>query len=87
MGERAVLASGVILTGGVSVYDLVKEKIYKGSKTLPLIVPPGAVVVSGARPASGDFASEHQLSLYTPVIVKYRDQKTNAATALEGILR
>lgn len=87
VSEGAVLASGVILTGGVSVYDLVKEKVYRGSNTLSLTVPPGAVVVSGARPASGHFASEHQLSLYTPVIVKYRDQKTNAVTALEDILR
>ena len=85
--SRVVLAPGVILTGGTAVYDLVREKIYRKTAEAPLTIPSGAVVVPGARPASGEFAAKHNLSLYTPVIVKYRDEKTNAATRLEDYLR
>jgi 2,3,4,5-tetrahydropyridine-2-carboxylate N-succinyltransferase len=85
--ERAVLAPGVLLTGGTAVYDLVKGQVYRKTAESPLTIPPGAVVVPGARPASGDFAAKNQISLYTPVIVKYRDEKTDAATMLEEALR
>ncbi len=87
--QRAVLAAGVILTGSSAVYDLVKSSVYRADPATgrPLVIPAGAVVVMGARPASGDFAREHNLSLTTPVIVKYRDDKTDAKTALEGALR
>jgi 2,3,4,5-tetrahydropyridine-2-carboxylate N-succinyltransferase len=85
--ERAVLAPGVLLTGGTAVYDLVRGEVYRRSPQSPLTIPPGAVVVPGSRPAAGDFASKHGVSLYTPVIVKYRDEKTDAATMLEGALR
>jgi 2,3,4,5-tetrahydropyridine-2,6-dicarboxylate N-succinyltransferase len=85
--SRAVLAPGVILTGGTAVYDLVREKVYRKTSEAPLTIPSGAVVVPGARPASGDFASKHNVSLYTPVIVKYRDEKTDASTMLEQALR
>lgn len=85
--ERAVLAPGVLLTGGTAVYDLVKEQIYRKTADAPLTIPPGAVVVPGSRPASGDFAAKNHVSLYTPVIVKYRDEKTDAATMLEDALR
>ena len=87
VGERAVLASGVVLTGGVSVYDTVKGLVYRRTDADPLTIPAGAVLVSGSRPASGEFAREHRLSLYAPVIVKYRDEKTDASTSLEDILR
>ena len=87
ISERAVLASGVVLTGGVSVYDTTKGAVYQRTDSIPLIVPSGAVVVAGSREASGEFAREHKLSLYTPIIVKYRDEKTNASTSLEDILR
>lgn len=85
--ERAVLAPGVILTGGTAVYDLVKEQVYRKTAEQPLTIPAGAVVVPGSRPASGAFAAKHQVSLYAPVIVKYRDDKTDAATMLEDALR
>jgi 2,3,4,5-tetrahydropyridine-2,6-dicarboxylate N-succinyltransferase len=85
--ERAVLAPGVLLTGGTAVYDLVKGQIYRKTAEAPLTIPPGAVLVPGSRPATGDFAAKNQISLYTPVIVKYRDEKTDAATMLEDALR
>src|SRR5947209_4534176 len=85
--SRAVLAPGVILTGGTAVYDLVRNQIYRKAADTPLIIPSGAVVVPGSRPATGDFAARHQVSVYAPVIVKYRDEKTDAATTLEEGLR
>jgi 2,3,4,5-tetrahydropyridine-2-carboxylate N-succinyltransferase len=85
--ERAVLAPGVLLTGGTAVYDLVRGEIYRKTPDAPLTIPAGAVVVPGSRPASGEFALKHQVSLYAPVIVKYRDEKTDAATMLEQALR
>lgn len=88
--RRAVLATGVVLTGSTPIYDLVNGKIISGSSTEePLIVPEGAVVVAGSRSVAhkSDFARESGLSLYTPVIIKYRDEKTDARTALEGALR
>jgi 2,3,4,5-tetrahydropyridine-2-carboxylate N-succinyltransferase len=85
--SKAVLAAGVVLTRGTPVYDLVKETVYKGSADAPLEIPAGAVVVPGARAVKGDWGGEQGLSLQTPVIVKYRDEKTDLATALEGWLR
>ncbi len=85
--ERAVLAPGVILTAGTAVYDLVRREVYRRTPDTPLTIPPGAVVVPGSRKASGDFAEQHQVSLYAPVIVKYRDEKTDASTMLEEALR
>ena len=85
--RRAVLASGVILTRGTPVYDLVKERVIKGSAGQPLEIPEGAVVVPGARAIASDWGQEQALSLQTPVIVKYRDDKTDLSTALEGWLR
>jgi len=87
VGRRAVLAPGVQLTSATPLYDLVRGEVYRSTPGKPLSVPPGAVVVPGTRPASGDFATEHGLQLYAPVIVKYRDEKTDAATALEEVLR
>lgn len=85
--ERAVLAPGVLLTGGTAVYDLVKGLVYRKTADSPLTIPPGAVLVPGSRPASGEFAVKNGISLYAPVIVKYRDEKTDAATMLEDALR
>jgi 2,3,4,5-tetrahydropyridine-2-carboxylate N-succinyltransferase len=85
--KRAVLAAGVILTRGTPVYDLVKERVIKGSADTPLEIPEDAVVVPGARAVSSGWGAEHKLSLQTPVIVKYRDEKTDVATALEAWLR
>ena len=85
--SRAVLASGVILTRGTPVYDLVNETIHRASADGPLVIPAGAVVVPGSRPASTAWAQEFGLSIATPIIVKYRDDRTDAATALEDYLR
>ena len=85
--RRAVLGAGVILTGSTPVYDLVNQKIYRKSSGEPLIIPEGAVVIPGNRHIEQPFAREHKLSIYAPIILKYRDEKTDAATALEESLR
>jgi 2,3,4,5-tetrahydropyridine-2-carboxylate N-succinyltransferase len=87
--RRAVIAAGVVLTGSTPVYDLVGGTIHRGDPGAgrPLVIPEGAVVVMGSRPASGAFAREHGVSLATPVVVKVRDAGTDARTALEGDLR
>jgi 2,3,4,5-tetrahydropyridine-2,6-dicarboxylate N-succinyltransferase len=87
VGTRAVLGAGVVLTRGTKLFDLVHRRIIESSGDTPLVVPPGAVVVMGSRPASGAFAQQHQLQTATPIIVKYRDDKTDAKTALESALR
>ena len=87
VGRRAVLASGVILTGSVTVYDLPRQATYRKTADRPLRIPEGAVVVPGSRRLADAFAERQGLGLYTPVIVKYRDEKTDAATALEEALR
>lgn len=85
--ERAVLASGTIITGSTPVFDLVRGEIYRRSGEDPVEIPAGAVVVPGSRTIQNDKAREWGLSLYAPVIVKYRDEKTDAATQLEEALR
>jgi len=85
--RRAVIGAGVILTGSTPVYDLVKGAIYRRTATRPLMIPEGAVVIQGSRHIDGDFARQHHIAIYTPVIIKYRDEKTDAATALEEGLR
>lgn len=85
--SRVVLAAGTILTGSTPVYDLVHGRVYQRSETAPLEIPAGAVVVPGARAAKGKLAAEWGLSLYTPVIIKYRDEKTDRSVRLEDYLR
>lgn len=85
--RRAVLAAGVILTGSTPVYDVVKKDVYRKSDTAPLTIPENAVVVPGARGLKDEWATSQQLSAYTPIIIKYRDEKTDAATVLEQGLR
>lgn len=85
--ERAVLGAGVVLTRGTPVFDLVREEIYRATPERPLEIPANAVVVPGARQVSGTWGRRQNLSLVTPVIVKYRDARTDAATALEESLR
>jgi len=85
--ERAVLAAGTILTGSTPVYDLAREKIYQRTPNAPLEIPAGAVVVPGSRSVRGDCGQAWGLSLYAPVIVKYRDEKTERAVQLEDYLR
>ena len=87
VGRRAVLAPGVQLTSATPLFDLAKETVYRSQPREPLSVPEGAVVVPGTRPANGGFADEHGLQLYAPIVVKYRDEKTDAATVLEEVLR
>ncbi|MCP9493795.1 MAG: 2,3,4,5-tetrahydropyridine-2,6-dicarboxylate N-succinyltransferase [Pyrinomonadaceae bacterium MAG19_C2-C3] len=85
--QKAILAAGVILTGSTPVYDLVREKVYRREEGKPLEIPSGAVVVPGARSVKSVWGMEHNLSLYAPVIVKYRDARTDAAAQLEDYLR
>ena len=85
--ERAVLAAGTILTGSTPVYDLAREKIYQRTPEAPLEIPAGAVVVPGSRNVRGEAGKAWGLSLYAPVIVKYRDEKTERAVQLEDYLR
>lgn len=85
--ERAVIGTGVILNGSTPVYDIPGNAVYRKTAESPLVIPAGAVVVAGSRRIKGDFAEEHGLSIYTPVIIKYRDARTDSATALEEALR
>jgi len=87
VGHRAVIGAGVILTKSSRVYDLVNECTISASEGVPLQIPANAVVVAGSRKIKGQFAEEHGLSLNAPIIVKYRDDKTDAKTALEHSLR
>lgn len=85
--EKVVLASGVILTRSTPVFDLVKGEILKSTAEKTLEIPAGAVVVQGSRQITSGFGKENGLSLYAPIIVKYRDEKTEASTKLEDYLR
>jgi 2,3,4,5-tetrahydropyridine-2-carboxylate N-succinyltransferase len=85
--HRAVLGSGVILTRSTPVYDMVRGQVYTATDEDPLIVPEGAVVVAGSRGVTRGKGKEWGLALYTPVIVKYRDEKTDARVQLEDWLR
>jgi len=85
--RRAVLGSGVILNGSTTVYDLVREQIYGATDGNPVIIPEEAVVVPGSRAISHAAGLRWSLSLYTPIIVKYRDAKTNERVQLEGLFR
>jgi 2,3,4,5-tetrahydropyridine-2,6-dicarboxylate N-succinyltransferase len=85
--KRAVIAAGTVLTGSTPVYDLVKGEVIKPAADRPLIVPEGAVVVPGARAVAGGKGPEWGLSLATPVIVKYRDSRTDTRTELEAWIR
>ncbi len=85
--SRAVLAAGTILTRGTPVYDLVTGEVLKATPEMPLIIPAGAVVVPGSRAVTRGKGAEWGLSVYSPVIVKYRDEKTDLSTALEDLLR
>jgi 2,3,4,5-tetrahydropyridine-2-carboxylate N-succinyltransferase len=84
---RAVLAAGTVLTGSTPVYDLVRGDVIRPTADQPLVIPEGAVVVPGARAATVGKGAEWGLSLATPVIVKYRDSRTDTRTELEAWIR
>jgi 2,3,4,5-tetrahydropyridine-2-carboxylate N-succinyltransferase len=84
---RAVLAAGTILTRGTPVYDLPNNQILKATPDMPLIIPAGAVVVPGSRAITKGPGKDLNLSVYTPIIIKYRDEKTDLSTTLEDLLR
>ena len=84
---RAVLGAGTILTRSTPLYDLVKEEVYRSADDRPLEVPNGAVVVPGSRAVNKGKAKDWLISLYAPVIVKYRDEKTERGVELEDWLR
>jgi 2,3,4,5-tetrahydropyridine-2-carboxylate N-succinyltransferase len=85
--RRAVIAAGTVLTGSTPVYDLVRGEVIRPSSDRPLVVPEGAVVVPGARSVTAGRGPEWGLSLATPVIVKYRDSRTDTRTELEAWIR
>src|SRR6476660_1447301 len=85
--ERAVLAPGTLLTGGTAVFDLVHDRVYRREGDRPLEIPAGAVVVPGTRPVRSGPGEREGIGLYAPVIVKYRDEKTETAVRLEDLLR
>jgi 2,3,4,5-tetrahydropyridine-2-carboxylate N-succinyltransferase len=85
--RRAVLGTGTILNRSTPVYDLVRETVHRATDDQPLIIPEEAVVVAGSRAVSSGKGKEWGISLYTPVIVKYRDSKTDARIQLEDLLR
>src|ERR1700748_217529 len=85
--SRAVLAAGTVLTRGTPVYDLVRGEVYKAAADTPLIIPEGAVVVPGSRSITTNKGKDWGLAVATPVIVKYRDEKTDLSLALEDLLR
>ena len=85
--KRAVIAAGTVLTRGTPVYDLVKGEVYKATAESPLVIPEGAVVVPGSRTVTKGKGAEWGLSVAAPVIVKYRDEKTELSLVLEDVLR
>jgi 2,3,4,5-tetrahydropyridine-2-carboxylate N-succinyltransferase len=85
--RRAVLGSGVILNASTAVYDLVREQIYTATDCSPLVIPEEAVVVPGSRAISHPAGQRWNLSLYSPIIVKYRDAKTNERVQIESLFR
>jgi 2,3,4,5-tetrahydropyridine-2-carboxylate N-succinyltransferase len=85
--RRAVLGTGTILNRSTPVYDLVREQIYTATDDEPLVIPEDAVVVAGSRAVTRGKGKDWGISLYTPIIVKYRDSKTDAKIQLEDLLR
>ncbi len=85
--SRAVLGTGTILNRSTPVYDLVRETVYRATDDVPLVIPEEAVVVAGSRAITAGKGREWGISLYTPIIIKYRDEKTDAKIQLEDLLR
>jgi 2,3,4,5-tetrahydropyridine-2-carboxylate N-succinyltransferase len=85
--RRAVLGTGTILNASTPVYDIVRDQILTATTDSPLVIPEGAVVVPGSRAITKPAAQKHNLSLYTPIIIKYRDEKTDSRIQLEDLIR
>jgi 2,3,4,5-tetrahydropyridine-2-carboxylate N-succinyltransferase len=85
--KNAVLGTGTILNQSTPVYDLVRGEVYRASDEQPLVIPEGAVVIAGSRAVTSGPGKDWGISIYTPVIVKYRDEKTGARIQLEDLLR
>ncbi|HVJ08150.1 MAG TPA: 2,3,4,5-tetrahydropyridine-2,6-dicarboxylate N-succinyltransferase [Acidisarcina sp.] len=85
--KKAVLAAGTILTRGTPVYDVVNGEVLRATADKPLVIPEGAVVVPGSRSIAKGKGAQWDLNVYTPVIVKYRDEKTELSLVLEDLLR
>lgn len=85
--KQAVLGTGTILNRSTPVYDLVRGEVYRATDEQPLVIPEGAVVVAGSRAVSSGPGKDWGISIYTPVIVKYRDEKTGSRIQLEDLLR
>jgi 2,3,4,5-tetrahydropyridine-2,6-dicarboxylate N-succinyltransferase len=85
--RRAVLGTGTVLNRSTPVYDLVRGEVYTATDESPLVVPEAAVIVAGSRQIASGKGKEWGISLYTPVVVKYRDERTDAKIQLEDLLR
>ena len=85
--RRAVLGTGTILNGSTPVYDLVRNTVYRATAEQPLVIPEEAVIVAGSRAVTNSPGKEWGISVYTPVIVKYRDARTDSRIQLEDLLR
>jgi 2,3,4,5-tetrahydropyridine-2-carboxylate N-succinyltransferase len=87
VSAKAVIGAGTMITGSTPVYDLVHSTVYRKSEDMPLIIPPDAVVVPGSRPLTQGWGSEMGLSVQAPIIIKYRDKKTEKTIRFEDLLR
>jgi 2,3,4,5-tetrahydropyridine-2,6-dicarboxylate N-succinyltransferase len=87
VGERAVIGAGTIITGATPVYDLVRDVVHVKSGNQPLVIPPNAVVIPGSRPILQGRGKALGLHVYSPLIIKYRDEKTEKSIQLEDLLR
>jgi 2,3,4,5-tetrahydropyridine-2-carboxylate N-succinyltransferase len=85
--KQAVLGTGTILNRSTPVYDLVRGEVHRATEDQPLVIPEGAVVIAGSRAVTSGYGKDWGISIYTPVIVKYRDEKTGARIQLEDLLR
>ena len=87
IGKNSILGSGTIITASTPVYDIVNERVIKADEGGVLVIPENAVLVPGSRPIKSEYAKKNGLSVYTPIIIKYRDERSDKKATLEEILR